>query len=117
MTRNTAAIEHATRAIVYIGVEWSMPERFARLAVQAAIKCLPELGSEFFVVEEDGPVTGPWLISHGWTEYPNGCGSLLWFENGKLVAKELLPGRLGTEAIVRKTFALWGQPTALPEST
>ncbi len=89
-----------------------MPERLVRPVVQSAIASLPDLGFEFFAIEEDGPVTGPWLISHGWTKYPGGYGSLLWFEHGKQVDKELLPGTLGAEAIVRKTLALWGQPAA-----
>jgi hypothetical protein len=89
-----------------------MPERRARQVVQSAIASLPDLGFEFFAVEEDGPATGPWLISHGWTKHPLGCGSLLWFERGKQVAKELLPDRLGAEAIAHKTLALWGQPAA-----
>jgi hypothetical protein len=112
MTSDTTAVERAGRAIVYISVEWSMPERHARPVVQAAMELLPDLGFEFFAVEEDGPVTGPWLISHGWTKYPTGYGSLIWFENGKPVAQELLPARLGADAIVRKTLALWGTPAA-----
>jgi hypothetical protein len=112
ITSDTGAIERAARAIVYLAVEWSMPERLARPIVQSAIGSLPELGFKFFAVEEDGPITGPWLIAHGWTKHPTGCGSLMWFEDGKTVAKELVPGELGAEAIVRKTLALWGQPAA-----
>jgi hypothetical protein len=114
LTRDTAAIERAARAIVYLAVDWSMPERLARQVVQSAISSLPDLGFECFAMEEDGPISGPWLLSHGWTKYPGGYGSLLWFENGKQVAKELLPGQLGAEAIIRKTLSLWGQPATEP---
>lgn len=107
MTSDTDAIERAARAIVYLSVEWSGPERLTRRVVQSAIEALPDLGFEFFAVEEDGTITEPWLISRG-CHHPRGCGSLMWCEQGRRVHTELLPGKLGAEAIVRKTLALWG---------
>jgi hypothetical protein len=112
MTSGTGAIERAVRAIVYIAVDWSMPERLARPVVRAAVGSVADLGLEFFVVKEGGPVTVPWLISRGWTRHSRGYGSLMWFERGRLVATELLPGRLGAAGVVRKTRELWGRPAA-----
>lgn len=107
-TDDIQEIERTDRAIVYLTVDWSVPERNARKVVQAALASLPDLGFVFYTVDEDGPITGPWLISHGWTRHPTGYGSLLWFERGIRIETELLPGHAGSESIIRKTIALWG---------
>lgn len=111
MSTDTRAIEQAARALVYLTVEWSMPERLVRPLVQSAIRSLPDIGFQFFAVQEDGPVTAPWLKSHGWLRGPTGAGSLIWFEHGKPVAEERAPGKVGAKAIARKTVALWGLST------
>jgi len=108
-TNDIPEIEKADRAMVYLTVDWSVPERKARRVVEDALGSLPDLGFKFYVVEEDGPVTGPWLISRGWTKYPGGNGSLLWFERGSRIETEYLPGHSGTEPIIRKTLAMWGR--------
>jgi hypothetical protein len=109
ITSSPTAIDAAERAIVYLTVDWSMPERHSREAIAAALAALEQLDFEFFSVSEDDELMRPWLRSHGFTEYRLGYGSLLWLERGHQVAKELLPGHVGSEVVVAKTRSLWGQ--------
>src|SRR4051794_19781683 len=109
-TEDVNRIERARRALVYVTVDWSMPERHARAVVRAAVDAIPPaLDVDYFTVQEDGRAAAPWLASHGWPASPRGYGSLLWFDRGNLVATELLPAQVGIGRIIAQTLALWGQ--------
>jgi hypothetical protein len=89
-----------------------MPERRSREVVRAALAMLGDFQFEFFAVSEDDEAMRPWLRARGWPEHKLGCGSLLWLEHGRQVAKELLPGHVGSDAVVAKTRSLWTGPAA-----
>jgi hypothetical protein len=109
MTTDTALIERAARAVVYLAVDWSMPERLSREVVRTALAALQDVRFEFFAVPEDGgEEIARWLASHGLQGAAVGNGSLLWFEQGRRVAMELLPAYVSPRAIVAKTRSMWG---------
>lgn len=108
ITADIDQITRADRALVYLAVDWSIPERRSRAAVLTAVAALGDINFEVYAVQEDGRDTGPWLGSYGWPEVHFGYGSLIWMERGRVVAKELLPGDKGPQAVIVTTRSLWG---------
>jgi hypothetical protein len=87
-----AAIMVAPRAIVFLTVPWSCPERTARADFRKAVVRLAEVGMqvEAFSVDEESELAQKWLGTLGLPQ-PYGCGtplgwgSVLWMESGQLV--------------------------------
>lgn len=108
-----AQIRSAERALVFISVPWSGPERQAREVFRAAASRLEELVPELHVrlfrleVDEDQPSLR-WLSSLGLSQYAEaGAGSLIWLEEGIVTSSELNATSLGIAGIVGRSASLW----------
>jgi hypothetical protein len=104
-------INAAPRALVFLSVPWSVPERTARHAFQKAIDQIAPLNVKCFVLDEDADWCPSWLIAlqihgleHGW---PQGAGSMIWMELGKVISSELGGCQLSTKDIVARTEQIW----------
>jgi hypothetical protein len=108
----------AARALVFLTVPWSVPERHARLAFRAAAEQLASehahLGIEFFALDEDATWCQSWLAGLGvrqlGTGYPLGAGSMLWLESGRAVSSEIGGCSLRAGDIVARSVSLWCGP-------
>jgi hypothetical protein len=107
------AIREAPRALVFISVPWSGPERHGRLVFRAAVAILEEkhsdLGIAFFRLEVDeDEISQQWLTSVGYPQFAGmGSGSLLWLESGQVLAAEINALSLGASGIVAGSTSLW----------
>jgi hypothetical protein len=109
------AASPSRRAIVFLTVEWSVPERRARAGFWDAAEQLaathPNLGIAFFSLMEDAEWCQQWLaalkVPQLGTGYPLGAGSMLWLEIGRPVAYEVGGAGLGAADIVARTRRLW----------
>ncbi len=107
------AIREARRALVFISVPWSGPERHGRQAFRAAATQLAEehadLGVVCFRLEVDEDTTSQeWLISVGYPQFAGmGAGSLLWLESGQVLSTEINANSLGARGIVDRTTSQW----------
>lgn len=105
----------ASRAMVLLTVEWSGPERRARRAFQSAVEQLerehPDLGIEFFCLDEDSEWCQAWLEPFGILGLgegdPRGAGSMLWLAGGRSLSSELGGADLSIDAIVARSLWLW----------
>jgi hypothetical protein len=86
------AIAAAPRALVFLTVPWSCPERTARSDFRKAVGRLAEidLPVEAFAVDEESELVQRWLCTLGLPEpygrgVPIGWGSMLWLEAGRVV--------------------------------
>lgn len=108
-----AAIREAPRAVVFISVPWSGPERNAREVFRTAASRLevelPELDIRCFRLDVDDDVASQkWLASIGLPEFASaGAGSLVWLEGGRVVASEITANSLGTTGVVARSKLLW----------
>jgi hypothetical protein len=108
-------IASARRALVFLTVPWSSPERNARHAFHVAAERIaaehPALGVEFFSLDEDSDWCQKWLATVGHpqlgTGYPIGSGSMLWFEQGNVVLIEIGGAGLQSSDIVSRSIRLW----------
>jgi hypothetical protein len=106
-------IAEAPRALVFISVPWSGPERHARHAFYAAAEKLegdaPDLCIHFFRLDvDDDEASQRWLLSLGFPQFAGfGVGSLLWLEHGKVISSEVTANSLGVEGVVGRTGSLW----------
>ena len=88
-----AAINAAPRAMVFLTVPWSSPERTARADYRKAVARLAEIGLlvEAFAVDEESDIGQRWLASLGLlvtydgVGVPQGWGAVLWLEYGRVV--------------------------------
>ena len=109
------AVNAAPRALVFLTVPWSGPERTARVAFRAAAEQLdaefPDLGIKCFSLEEDAEWCQAWLASLGMPQlgdgYPLGAGSMLWLESGRAVSHEIGGCQLKPGDIVDRARWLW----------
>jgi hypothetical protein len=107
------AIREAPRALVFISVPWSGPERQGRQVFRAAIAILEEkhadLDISFFRLEVDEDETSQqWLTSVGYPHFAGiGSGSLLWLQSGQVFATEISALSLGVSGIVARSTSLW----------
>jgi hypothetical protein len=109
------AIASASRALVFLTVPWSSPERKARQAFRVAAEKLaavhPALGVEFFSLDEDSDWCQKWLATVGHpqlgTGYPIGSGSMLWFEQGNVVLVEIGGAGLQSGDVIARSMRLW----------
>jgi hypothetical protein len=110
-----SAVNAAPRAVVFLSVPWSVPERRARVQFRSAFERLSaeraELGIEFYSLEEDTDWCQAWVVSFRIPGLgggvPRGAGSILWLERGRLVLSELGGAGLGAAEIVARTLTLW----------
>jgi hypothetical protein len=110
-------VSAANRALVFLTVPWSTPERRARLAFREAAEELackhPNLGVECFSLDEDAAWCQAWLENLGVPQlgrgYPLGSGSMVWLEAGRVVCSEVGGCSLRSMSdIVARSLALWG---------
>src|SRR4051794_17251845 len=103
-----AAIREAPRALVFISVPWSVPERHARqvfLAATSRLKvALPEPGTCCFRLDVDEDEASlRWLASIGLPQLASaGAGSLVWLEEGRVVSREITANTLGTAGVIAR---------------
>ena len=107
------AIRDAPKALVFISVPWSGPERQGRQIFRAAADVLDEeyadLGVAFFRLEVDEDETSQqWLVSIGYPQFAwIGAGSLLWLQSGEVLATEINALSLGIPGMVERSTSLW----------
>lgn len=117
------AIREAPRALVFISVPWSTPERHARQVFRAAVSKLeagsPDLGTNYFHLDVEDEVSQRWLLSVGFLQFAGlGVGSLLWLESGQVISSEISANSLGVEGVVVRSMALWRsriEPNTAPD--
>ena len=108
-----AEIRNAPRALVFISVPWSCPERHGRQVFRDAAAILiqeyADLGIAFFRLEVDEDVISQqWLDSLGYPQFATiGAGSLLWMQFGQVLATEINSLSLGVSGVVERTTSLW----------
>jgi hypothetical protein len=104
----------AERAMVFISVTWSAPERNARREFEEAAGRwkveFPDHAIEFFRLNIDEELFAQdWLIGLGFGVFiPMGAGSLLWLEKGKVVDNAPVVNVLGKSGIIERTNQRWG---------
>jgi hypothetical protein len=111
------AVNAAPRALVFLTVPWSCPERAARIVFQSAAEQLaaeyPATGVECFKLDEDTDWCQDWLATLGVPQlgggYPLGAGSILWLESGRAVSSEVSGCQLQPGGIVARTRWLWAK--------
>ena len=115
-----AVVNAAPRALVFLTVPWSGPERAGRAAFWDAAESLaaesPELGVECFALDEESPWCQAWLAGLGLPQlgggHPLGAGSMLWLESGRPVSHEVGGCALKPGEIVARSRWLWTRPDA-----
>ncbi|MCE9551885.1 MAG: hypothetical protein K8T91_00700 [Planctomycetes bacterium] len=106
-------IRNAKRALVFISVPWSSPERNGRKVFGAAVDRLELVfrdgDASFFRLEVDeDAVSQQWLSWIGYLQLAGmGAGSLLWLDAGKVMSTEINANQLGVNGIVERTLMLW----------
>ena len=111
------AMNAAARAVVVLTVEWSGPERTARVAFRTAAEQLgasrPAFGIEWFALDEDADWCQAWLVEVGFPGLgdgvPRGAGGMAWLAGGRLVSSALGGCFLRAEDIVSWSVSLWSR--------
>jgi len=111
-------VNAAPRALVFLTVPWSGPERAARSAFLVAAKALAAehegLGVECYSMDEEADWCQKWLATLGVPQIgggiPHGAGSMLWLELGRVVAHAIDGSQLNPSIILSRTRALWAKP-------
>ena len=122
-----AAIDAAPRAMVFLSVPWSCPERVARADFRKAVTRLAEIGLpvEAFSLDEEAEVCQRWLASLGLPAPYGGCGipqawgAVLWLEFGRVVwwvGRGIDERAVG---LIARSKSLWqrrpAEPSAAPD--
>jgi hypothetical protein len=101
----------AERALVFLTVPWSMPERRARASFLRAAERLQaehgESGARCVLLDEDAPAVASWLATIDIPCCPMGSGSLIWLERGRRVEYVLAGETMKPREIVEHTLARW----------
>lgn len=108
-------INSARRALVILTVPWSVHALNARASFRTSVDQLversPELGVQFFILDEDSRLTQDWLGSLEVPQfdgtYSIGAGSIMWLENGSVVSFEIGGSSLLPGEIVGRTLSVW----------
>jgi hypothetical protein len=109
-----AAVRSAPRALIYLSVEWSVPERASRQAFFEAADRLsnekPDLGIAYYLLEEETELSRDFMAALGLPHVSCvlGEGSLVWLEAGRTVAYEFSARLLGASGITGRSLSLWG---------
>jgi len=120
-----AAIRETPRALTFVSVPWSGPERHARQVFRAAVSRLedmcPELDIRFFILEVDeDEASRHWLASIGLPQFASaGAGSVVWSERNRVISSEITANALGTAGVVARSMSLWqgrSEPSAARDS-
>src|SRR4051794_22158750 len=106
-----AAVSAAPRALVFLTVLWSGPERQTRLAFWAAAEQLSvehtSLGIEFFSLDEEAEWCQRWLADMHVPQLGSGnalgAGSVLWLEHGRPVSFEVSGATLRSRDIIARS--------------
>jgi hypothetical protein len=103
----------AERAVLYVTVDWSAPERASRELFEQFSKTIladySHLGIQLFVVPEDAEFSRQWLQAHvARTLGSLGYGSVIWFERGEVRHFVLYPVQLRT-SLVDETLRVFGE--------
>ncbi len=103
----------SSRAVVFISVPWSGPERISREVFRVAVakleKEFPDHGMSFYRLEadEDEP-SQRWLTS---VAHPNyaiaGAGAILWVKSGSVISSELNASSIGVNGIFDRSLSVW----------
>jgi hypothetical protein len=107
------AIQNAIRAIVFISVPWSSPERQGRVIFQKVVEILEsehlDIGVESYRLEVDeDEIAQQWLANVGYPDYAIlGAGSLLWLQTGRVIITERNCLQTGVSGIVTRSLSLW----------
>jgi hypothetical protein len=107
----------SARAMVFLTVPWSCPERVARSRFRAASEAIAvgysQLQVRFFYLDEDTDWCQSWLGKLGIAQFsgtfPAGAGSILWLEFGSPVSHEMGGQTLDANEIVERTVRLWSK--------
>ena len=105
----------ASRALVFLSVPWSVPERLARQEFRIAADLLADqhadLSLRVFMLYEEAEECLAWLNTLGIPQLggraARGWGSLLWLEEGKVISSVINATTLGNVGIVSRTISLW----------
>jgi len=107
------ALLAAPRALVFLTVPWSGPERKARVAFDSAVEQLADADIFVCKLDEDTERGQQWLSSlniPGYTS-PVGAGTILWMSNGR-VMHQSHGCALTAKEIVERTRFFWPKLTA-----
>lgn len=119
-----AAINAAPRAMVFLTVPWSGPERVARADFHKAVARLEQIGVlvEAFAVDEEADVCQRWLAALGLPApyagrgIPQGWGGVLWLESGRAVwwvGRGIDERAVG---LIARSKSLWQRRNAEPDA-
>lgn len=103
----------SSRAVVFISVPWSGPERISREVFRVAVakleKEFPDHGISFYHLEADEDESSQkWLTSVGHANYAiAGSGSILWVKSGSVISSELNASSIGVNGIFDCTLSVW----------
>jgi hypothetical protein len=109
------AISNADRAIVFLSVEWSGPERISRDVFRDAVERLasdhPNIGASAWFLPELGEGAMEWVHSHGLSSaIVGGWGAVAWLTHDQVAAVELNATHFGADKLVERTVELWDAP-------
>ena len=101
----------AERAVVFMSVDWSSPERVGRQRFYELVERLQEArvaNVEFFVVNEDiDSLRQRFPSAIDCSCVPLGAGAMHWLERGRIVAGEITTSAISVERLFEKSVALW----------
>ena len=121
-----AAIRESPRALTFVSVPWSVPERHARQVFRAAVSQLedtcPELDIRFFILEVDeDEASRHWLATIGLPHIASaGAGSVIWSERDRVISSEITANALGIAGVVDRSMSQWqcrSEPSAAGDSS
>jgi hypothetical protein len=106
------SIAAADRAMLFLSVTWSGPERHSRVVFLEAVGQLqrehPALGVSFWIAPETCDGFVEWAAPRALAE-PSacGCGAVVWLSQGNALVVELDAAKCGAAKLVDVTLALW----------
>ena len=109
-----ATVVAEPRAVAFLTVPWSGPERIARAAFLPAAEQLASPLSSVrvpcYLIDEHAELCLSWLASLGVSALgssPRGYGSVLWLAEGRLLSFAINGQALESQEIVAGTRAVW----------
>jgi hypothetical protein len=113
------SISDADRAMAFLSVVWSGPERHSRVVFLDAVGQLerehPDTGASFWIVPETCDGFVEWASPRDLAEASaSGCGAVAWLSHDHVVASELDAAECGAGRLVAITLTLWPPEPASP---
>ena len=109
-----ASVREVPRAMAFLSVEWSGPERAGRPCFREAVARANELGLEVtgFLFDEESDVCRQWLQSLGLPcpldgQVPRGWGTVIWLEFGRPVHWIVCAYHARTIGLLEVVHSLW----------